>query len=204
MSRPWSSVPSQNVPPVIDFEPGGRRLSITSSCARSYGFCGEISGARIAAITISVSSASPNMATGFARKSRTTRANGVSTARDDAAGSVDASGTAGVLIDGFVRRATPLALRIGEPHARIERRVQHVDDEIDHDEERHDDEQVSDDHRTVEHADRIDQQLSHARPREHALGHDRERDQRAELQPDEDRKSTRLNSSHVKKSYAVF
>jgi hypothetical protein len=35
MSRPWSSVPSQNVPPEGDADPGGSRLSITSSWARS-------------------------------------------------------------------------------------------------------------------------------------------------------------------------
>ena len=34
-----------------DGEPGGRRLSMTSSSARSYGFCGEISGAKIAMST---------------------------------------------------------------------------------------------------------------------------------------------------------
>jgi hypothetical protein len=32
---PWSPVPSQNVPPVGDLDPGGSQLSMTSSCARS-------------------------------------------------------------------------------------------------------------------------------------------------------------------------
>ncbi len=73
MSRPWSSVPSQNVPPAGDGDPGGSRLSITSSCARSYGFCGEISGANSARNRMTPSSASPKTATGFATKSVTIR-----------------------------------------------------------------------------------------------------------------------------------
>ncbi len=67
MSRPWSSVPSQKVMPVPPFDPGGSRLSITSSCARSYGFCGESHGANSASSRTMPSSASPTTATGFAQ-----------------------------------------------------------------------------------------------------------------------------------------
>src|SRR5437762_3986669 len=177
MSRPWSSVPSQYVPPVSAFDPGSSRLSITSSCARSYGFCGEMNGARIAARTTSSSNTIPNIAMGLVTKSRAIRPSGVSVAAPVASGStITVSGSA--LIE-----SSPLRLR--QPHARIERRIQHVHDEIDDDEHRDDDEQIGDDHRTVEHVDRVDQQLAHARPGEHALRDNGERDQRAELQADD-------------------
>src|SRR5690349_14930462 len=175
MSRPWSSVPSQNVMPDADFSPGGSLLSSTSICARSYGFCGEITGASIATSTMTISIARPTTAIGLSMKSRQMRRSGDCAARGDAAGSVGTSRT---------ELTSTSALRVGQAHARIERRVQHVDGEVDHDEERDEHEAVSDDDRPIEEVDRIDQQLAHAGPREHALGDDGECDQRAELQAD--------------------
>src|SRR5437763_596116 len=142
--------------------------------ARSYGFCGEMSGANTAISTMIVSSTSPNTAMGLAMKSASARRRGVSARR----GSVATGTSTGRLL-------IALALRLGEPDARIERRVQQVDEQVDRNEERHDDKQVRHDHGPVQQVDGIDQQLAHARPREHALGDDRKADQRAELQTDD-------------------
>src|SRR6188768_1287281 len=161
MSRPWSSVPSQKIPPLGDGDPGGSRLSMTSSWARSYGFCGEMSGAKSARKRTIPSSARPKIATGFATKSATIRRKGVSPA------------LAAAIASAFCFR---------QPDPWIERRIQDVDQEVDDDDDRHDDEQVGDDHRPVEDADRVDQELAHARPGEDALGDDGESDQEAELQ----------------------
>ena len=53
MSRPWSSVPSHIGIACHGFVPGGRRPSMMSRCARSYGFCGAMTEAKIAASAIS-------------------------------------------------------------------------------------------------------------------------------------------------------
>ena len=112
MSRPWSSVPSQNVPPLATREPGGSRLSITSSCARSYGFCGEMSGAKIAASDHERRAApEPKIATGLATKSLDDRAGtGLHVLAMRIGGAIDAHPLLSV-----------------SPHARIERRIEHVD-----------------------------------------------------------------------------
>src|SRR3977135_208384 len=68
-------------------------------------------------------------------------------------------------------RASPCS---SGPHPGIEPRVGEVDEEIDRDEQRDDDAQIADDHRPVEHVDRIDQELSHAGPSEYRLGYDGE------------------------------
>ena len=183
MSRPWSSVPSQNVPPRCAGEPGGSLLSMMSICARSYGFCGEISGAKIAASDDQREQREADDGDGIARGSRSrSGANGdasVRAARDRRR------------VDRHVRSGGAHVPPSGQSHARIERRVEDVDEQVDDDEERHDHQQVRDDHRPVEQVDRVDQQLAHAGPREHALGDDRKRDQRTELQADhgDDRES---------------
>src|SRR5215475_3594700 len=119
-----------------------------------------MNGAKIARTRITPSRTRPNTASGFAVKSAAIRRNGVSTARG--------AGTA----DGTLATTLPLALR--QPDARIEHGIQDVDGEVDRDEERDDHEQVGDDHRPVEHDDRIDQELAHPGPGEHALRDDRE------------------------------
>src|SRR5437762_1408718 len=139
MSRPWSSVPSQNVVPPSAFEPGGRRPATTSSCARSYGFCGEMSGATAATTRMIPNRTNPNTAVGLATKSDNRRLNGDSS------------------------YATGLAFGLGQTHARIERRVGDVHEEVDENEHRHDHQQVRDDDRPIEQIDRVDQQLPHAR-----------------------------------------
>src|SRR5688572_5246347 len=63
-----------------------------------------------------------------------------------------------------------------QPHARIEHGVEHVDHEVDEDEDRHDHQQVGHDDRPVELVDRVDQQLAGAGPGEYRLGDDRECD----------------------------
>src|SRR4051794_9399453 len=98
------------------------------------------------AITITtLSSASPNTATGLARKSDTMRRSGVWGRRPAGIGS---TAIGAMLLMRVAGCASSLALR--EAHARIEGGVQQVDEEIDHDEERHDHEQVGDDHGTVQ------------------------------------------------------
>src|SRR5438067_3642002 len=166
-----------------------------------------MNGASIAATTTSSSRTIPKIATGLATKSRAMRASGVSELAGIGNGaSMTVSGSVlipsvssvqraerGVRVSAWKdsRGAGPRgswlrpprsSFRLRQPHARIERRVQNVDDQIDEDEHRDNDQQVRDDHGPIEHVDRIDQKLTHSRPRENALGHDRERDQRAELQ----------------------
>src|SRR5215470_10953376 len=173
MSRPWSSLPSQNVEPLSDFDPGGSRPSVTSSCARSYGFCGEISGARIATTMMTMRSARPNTATGLDKKSDATRLTGVSSP------------------------AIELSLRFSESNPRIERRVENVHDQVDQHEHEHDHQEVRDDDRTVEQIDRIDQQLAHPGPGEDGLGDDRERDHRSEFEPDDGHDRDQNVAQHV-------
>lgn len=79
MSRPWPSVPSQYVTPVQPSAPGGRRLSMMSSWARSYGFCGASHGAKTATTMMTSSTAAPTIATGLSQKSETIRRHGPST-----------------------------------------------------------------------------------------------------------------------------
>src|SRR5947209_7998867 len=132
MSRPWSSVPSQNVWPLAACSPGSSRLSSTSMTARSYGFCGEIQGANTAISTITASNARPNTASGLATKSLIARRSGVSARRAATA----AAGTGARLL--MPERSS---LGFGQAHARIERRVQQVDQQVDGDEERDDHEE---------------------------------------------------------------
>ena len=61
-SRPCSSLPIKNVWPSPPVLPGGKRASIMSSCAKSYGFCIDNHGAPTAASTINTNSAKPNSA----------------------------------------------------------------------------------------------------------------------------------------------
>ena len=61
-SRPCSSLPIKNVWPSPPVVPGGRRASMMSSCARSYGFWIDSHGAPNAASTIKTNSARPNTA----------------------------------------------------------------------------------------------------------------------------------------------
>src|SRR6266702_8388871 len=173
MSRPWSSVPSQNVAPVSLVEPGGSRPDTTSSWARSYGFCGEISGAASAATTMIPSRINPNTAVGFAAKSDSRRLNGESS------------------------RAMELALGLGQANARIERRVGDIHDQVDDDEHRHGHQQVRHDDRPVEQVDGVDQELAHARPGEHGFGDDREGDDRTELEPDDRNDRNQDVAQHV-------
>src|SRR5437879_1892911 len=58
------------------------------------------------------------------------------------------------------RFAAPASPCFPGPHPRIEPRVGEVDEEIDRYEQRDDDAQIADDHRPVEHVDRVDQELS--------------------------------------------
>src|SRR5215472_6156773 len=109
-----------------------------------------MSGAKIAAMMTSASSASPSTASGLAKKSDAMRRAGVSSP------------------------AIALPLDFGETDARIERRVEDVHDQVDDDEHEHGHQQVGDDDRPVEQIDRIDQKLAHSRPGEDGLGDDRE------------------------------
>ena len=137
---------------------------------------------------ISASSARPATAIGLARKSLAIRRSGDALSARRASG---AASTGRVGPDG----AHVPALR--QPHTWIEQRIQDVDQQVDDDEERHDHEQVRDDHRPVEQVDRVDQELAHAGPCEHALGDDRERDQRAELQADDGDDRNQNVAQHV-------
>ena len=59
--RRYAGVGDVIIASVKDASPGGSRLSMMSICARLYGFCGEITGARIAMATMTASIASPNV-----------------------------------------------------------------------------------------------------------------------------------------------
>src|SRR5258706_3445421 len=176
MSRPWSSVPSQYIFPVdSDCSPGASLESITSSCARSYGFWGEMSGAASARKTIATRRPRPIVASRLAANSAAKRRQGDSaraTAGTDA-------GSAAATRMGSVRRGGS-----AEAHARIEHRVDDVDHEVDGDEDRDRHEEVGDDDGSVELVDGIDQQLAAAGPGEDRFGDDREGDHGAQLQPD--------------------
>ena len=78
MSRPAPSAPSHIRKPAEPVSPGASRASITVTLARSYGFCGESSGANSASATITISAANEPVATGLAKNSRARRRNGVS------------------------------------------------------------------------------------------------------------------------------
>src|SRR5438046_10117920 len=136
MSRPWSSVPSQYVPPVSAVDPGSSRLSITSSCARSYGFWGEMNGARIAARTTVSSNTIPNIAIGLVTKSRAIRPRGVSVAALVTSGSTIT--VSGKVLIGPSRSS----LRLRKAHAWLERGVQHGNHGIDDDEHRAEEEEI--------------------------------------------------------------
>src|SRR5258706_10833622 len=164
MSRPWSSVPSQYGWPVVDERsPGASFESSTSSCARSYGFCGEMKGAASATTTIAPSRKSPASASRLSANSAAKRRHGDTAAT---AGFCAASGADGVGASCMsVRRRRP-----AQAHARVEERIQAIDHEIDREEERQDHKQVGDDHRAVELVDRVDEELAGPRPREDRLG----------------------------------
>src|SRR3954469_12229405 len=176
MSRPWSSVPSQYGLPVVDeFSPGGSFESITSSCARSYGFWGEIHGAVRAIVTTTTSIARPTRASRLSANSAAKRRQSGCSRAAGAAGSCGVSTAMLISMRGHGAKA----------HARIEDGVQHVDDEVDRDEDGHDDQQVGHDHRAIELVDRVDEELARARPREDGLGDDRECDHRSQYQADD-------------------
>src|SRR5687768_11240214 len=65
---------------------------------------------------------------------------------------------------------------------RIDHEVQHVDHQVDDDEDQRDQAQVRCHHRNVGELHRLDEQQPHTRPLEHRLGDDGEGDQAAELQ----------------------
>src|SRR5258706_7090521 len=70
-----------------------------------------------------------------------------------------------------------------ESQARIDYEVQQVDNQIDHDEDQRDQTKIGGHHRDVGEGHGLDEQQAHSGPLEHRLSDDRERDQRAELQP---------------------
>src|SRR5712691_44167 len=75
------------------------------------------------------------------------------------------------------------ATRSTDADAGIEDAIEHVDGEVDHDEERGRDEDHALHDRVVAVVDRLDGQAPHARPREHRLGDDGAAEERAELEP---------------------
>src|SRR6266540_4448736 len=187
-SRPRWSVPSMCALPSAAESVGA------ANRARSdwrTGSCGAITGAASAVTTSSKTNTPPPSAIRRVRRTRLGR-------------------TAG---------AAPAA-RSARADAGIEEAIDQVDAEVDHDEEHGGQEHRALHDGVVAVVDRLDREPSDARPRKHGLRHDGAAEQRAELQPgdgddrdgrvlervlgDEDRKSTRLNSSHITISYAVF
>src|SRR5262245_48045057 len=69
-------------------------------------------------------------------------------------------------------------------NARVDNRVERVDQEVDQDEDGRRDDQHRLDHREVPEVDRVDDELSHARPCEHGLRDDGAAEERADLEPD--------------------
>ena len=69
-----------------------------------------------------------------------------------------------------------------QAYAGIQHRIDDVHHEVQHHKEEHDQQQIRHHHRTIQVDDGIDQQLAHAGPREHRLGHHREGHYLAELQ----------------------
>src|SRR5690242_14967115 len=69
-----------------------------------------------------------------------------------------------------------------EANGRIDDRVQHVHDQIDHDELQREQQHLCLNHGIVAHLDGIDEQAAKARPVEHLLDDDRAAEQKAELQ----------------------
>ena len=69
--------------------------------------------------------------------------------------------------------------------ARVDQRVDDVDDEIDGDEDKGGQHQIDHDHRTVAAIDRVDQKFAGARPGEDGLSDGGERDQVAELKAED-------------------
>ncbi len=86
----------------------------------------------------------------------------------------------------------------------IELAVDQIDDEIDQHEQKHHENQIGDHHRAVEHGDRIDDELAHAGPVEHRLGHDREGERRTELEAEDGDDRDRDILQHVQAHDLAF
>ena len=174
MSRPWSSVPSQNVPPVGDFGRPAAACCPSRRAARDRRDSAARSAARRSPPRRRARAAPGRRPRPGWRGSRS-RCAGTGFARRGpapcgATGSTDSSVGSG---HHRVIPWSPSAARAGRARNTGRRPARLITmNSVD------DDEQVADDHRPVEQVDRVDQELAHARPREHALGHDRERDQR--------------------------
>src|SRR5262249_25714370 len=169
-SRPWSSVPSGNAhSPSDDSSTGGFSPSLRLSVAGSNGVCGASTGARKAITTMNRGAAAAatvidhglevhQMSLSAARSSPFTKAE---------------------------RATTPMPAgthQAGATQARVDGKIKEIHREVDQYEQQPDHHQVGCHNRDVGELHRLDEQLAHARPGEHGLGDDGERDQRAELQ----------------------
>ena len=72
--------------------------------------------------------------------------------------------------------------RLLDPQSRIDGEVQHVDHEVDDDENQRDQAEVGGHHRDVGELNGLDEQQAHAGPLEHRLGDDCKGNQRPQLQ----------------------
>src|SRR5438105_809206 len=160
MSRPTGSVPSRNcdVPPLA--HAGG--VNVNSRYC-SFGGWGLTISAKSARSTSSTTSARPINAPRLCAYDRQ------NSARRPGGAPVP---TAGVASSGMT-------------YPRIDHAVEHVDDEIDADDDRRDQQNAALDNRIIARLDAVDQPIADARPGENRFGEDRARQQQTDLEADD-------------------
>src|SRR6056297_2006314 len=173
-SLPQSSVPSTKNSPVNWLAcPGGVKPFIRLSVAGSNGSCGAITGAKSAPSIISSTTTKDTTATGECRKDQTKSLSHVRRSREG-------RGATGVSIRVSAMSVPPCGAV--DAQARVDREIEHVDDQVDADEHHRDEHQVGGHDGDIDELDGVDEQQVHAGPLEHRLGDDGEGDDRAELE----------------------
>src|SRR6056297_3298628 len=173
-SLPQSSVPSTKNSPVKSLAcPGGVKPFIRLSVAGLNGSCGAITGAKSAPSIISSTTTKATTATGEWRKDQMKSLSHVRRRRE-------ARGAAGVSMRVSAMSVPPAGAV--DAQARVDREIEHVDDQVDTHEHHRNEHQIGGHDGNIHELDRVDEEKADAGPLKHRLGDDREGDDRAQLQ----------------------